>query len=452
MKILNYSVTPKKLLIIIAIGFIAILLLGFATLEVTSKPIFCNSCHYMSEYYKQWKISSHNKVACLECHTKPGINNYVKRKFEAMHEVVSMATGKYPMRPRAEVEDASCLRSGCHQTQLIKSNVQFKGVAFDHATHLNEVRRGRKLRCTSCHAQMVMGSHMAVAKETCFLCHFKKMQQTPEAQTSAFCIKCHTMPDTAVTIRGTQATFTHKDYLKEGVQCKFCHTNIIRGDGNVSEVMCSQCHNKPEHIAKINDLEFIHETHITLHKIECSLCHTEIEHSVTPKKHSSAKSSNPASCTQCHGSRHSAAEQLYQGVGAKGVASVQSSMYQAHLACIACHTIQEKDTALFSFEKHFPRADKSGCITCHGSDGAEYLVDWQKQIQSALSAASASLIKAQNMSKLAKNPEAQQIIADARYNIHFVKVGRGIHNLEYSLSILEQTKEQLEKACASGSK
>ena len=36
-----------------------------------------------------------------------------------------------------------------------------------------EMTRGIKLRCTSCHSQIVQGQHMAVTATTCFLCHFK---------------------------------------------------------------------------------------------------------------------------------------------------------------------------------------------------------------------------------------------------------------------------------------
>jgi nitrate/TMAO reductase-like tetraheme cytochrome c subunit len=440
---LIFSSRKNMALAVVALFVIGILgLIG--VLEVTSQPIFCSSCHYMSDYYEQWKHSSHHKVPCLECHAKPGLGNYLVRKYVAIHEVVSMMTGKYPPRPHAEVDDASCLRKGCHETRVLKGKVDLKGVTFDHTPHLTQDRRGRKLRCTSCHAQMAMGRHIAVTEEVCFLCHFKGRMQTPEANTSAFCLKCHKMPDTAVTIRGTKETYNHKDYVGPNVKCQYCHSNIIRGEGQVPKVMCFQCHNKPENIARYNDLEFIHENHITKHKVECYMCHTEIEHSIKPSDHPYSPEQSMTSCTQCHGSRHSSSEQLYAGTGARSVGTVTSAMYRAHVACKGCHRVTDQDSGVLG-AKHFPIANVSVCVDCHGNDGKSYLSDWQDQIKKATAAAAATLAKIQAKPQLLKDANNKKIFEDAKYNIEFVKSAHGEHNVEYAVSILEQSKAQLEK-------
>jgi nitrate/TMAO reductase-like tetraheme cytochrome c subunit len=431
----------------ITIGVFAVIVVFFAgllgVLEVTSQPIFCNSCHYISPYYQQWKKSTHNKVPCLECHAKPGFGNYLMRKYVALNEVVSTITGKFPPRPHAEVADASCLRKGCHETRLLKGKVNFKGVTFDHTPHLTQERRGKKLRCTSCHAQMVMGTHIAVTKEVCFLCHFKGRMQTPEANTPAFCLKCHTVPDTAITIQNTGETFNHKDYSGPSIKCQYCHASVIRGDGRVPKEMCFQCHNKPENLARINDMEFIHENHITKHKVECYFCHMEIEHSLKPSEHSYASEKSIASCSQCHGNRHFPTEQLYAGTGARDVGTAVSPMFRAHVACIACHRPIAPDTSSL-VNNHFPRADVSACVDCHGNDGKSFLKDWQEQLNKALSGASAALAKVQARQSILKDDASKKIFENAQYNIEFVKAGYGVHNLEYSLSILENSRKRLE--------
>ena len=49
---------------------------------------------------------------------------------------------------------------------------QFLGfIPFDHTPHLTESRKGIRLRCTSCHSQVMVGSHIAVTPSTCALCH-----------------------------------------------------------------------------------------------------------------------------------------------------------------------------------------------------------------------------------------------------------------------------------------
>ena len=88
-------------------------------------------------------------------------------------QLLKYVTATRARGPSAEIPDASCLRSGCHETRLLSGRVDFHGIPFDHTPHLEEGRRGKTLRCTSCHSQIVQGSHMTVTTTTCFLCHFK---------------------------------------------------------------------------------------------------------------------------------------------------------------------------------------------------------------------------------------------------------------------------------------
>ena len=85
--------------------------------------------------------------------------------------VAKYFTATYGTKPWAEVDDAACLR--CHERRLLEGRVDFHGVAFDHRPHLTESRRGLRLRCTSCHSQIVQGTHLTVTVSTCALCHFK---------------------------------------------------------------------------------------------------------------------------------------------------------------------------------------------------------------------------------------------------------------------------------------
>jgi NapC/NirT cytochrome c family, N-terminal region len=454
MKIANVSVRPKTLIIAGITIVCALTALLFGTFEITSQPSFCKSCHYMKPYYDEWKTSSHRTVSCMDCHSNQGKTNHVlARNLEAAREVLSMVTGKYPPRPHAEIDDASCLQAGCHEKRLLKGKVSFKGVTFDHTPHLTMDRRGRKLRCTSCHAQMVMGRHIAVTEEVCFLCHFKNRMQSPEAATSAFCLKCHKVPDGNVSVRNSARTFNHREYLKGNVQCSFCHASVVRGDGCVPKVMCFQCHNKPENLARIGDMEFIHENHITKRKVECYQCHTEIQHSIDTSEQCTPLKTNPYAyshdnCAQCHGAAHQASQLLYEGLGGRGVNGTPSSMALAHVACVACHRAARQDSLSFHAGSHFPMADKAACVTCHGSDGGRYLTDWHNQIEKAMARAVSALAAAKAAQGRA-DPEAQKAFEDARFNIDFVKEARGVHNLDYALSILDHSAKQLEKAGAS---
>ncbi len=160
----------------VVVGAAAALFFGF--LEYTQRPQFCVTCHYMEPYYKSWQESSHNQVNCLKCHYPPGFKSVVRAKIVALSQVVQYVTKTYGTKPWAEVEDASCLRSGCHETRLLAGTVPFGPdgtIRFDHSHHLKDLKRGKQLRCTSCHAQIVQGRHLTVTPSTCFLCHFKNV-------------------------------------------------------------------------------------------------------------------------------------------------------------------------------------------------------------------------------------------------------------------------------------
>ena len=50
----------------------------------------------------------------------------------------------------------------------------FKNVLFSHPRHIEQMRRQKQLRCTTCHSQIVQGAHMTVTDVECFICHFYK--------------------------------------------------------------------------------------------------------------------------------------------------------------------------------------------------------------------------------------------------------------------------------------
>jgi hypothetical protein len=82
-------------------------------------------------------------------------------------------------------------------------------------------------------------------------------------------------------------------------------------------------------------------------------------------------------------------------------------------------------------------------MKCHGDDGATYLADWNNQLTPALASASRALAEAEKT--MGNKPSAQKTLEDARFNIDLVKQGRGVHNIEYSMSILKATVNALKK-------
>ncbi len=254
---------------------------GFGLWEMSSSPKLCNSCHIMKPYVDAWRSSKHNGIPCVKCHYPPGLRDTIWVKYQAVTQVVKWATQTYSSKPFAEVEDGSCLRSGCHDRRLLQGKVTYKrGIIFDHKPHLEGVRRGRQLRCTSCHSQIVVGTHIEVTESTCFLCHFKGMKTSREIQPIAGCTGCHQAPKGDV--RVGSLTFNHADIVARGVKCQSCHLNVTEGDGEAPRERCFTCHNQLEKLARYEDTPFIHDFHVAGHNIECARCHTAIKHHLPP--------------------------------------------------------------------------------------------------------------------------------------------------------------------------
>ncbi|MCL5773277.1 MAG: NapC/NirT family cytochrome c [Firmicutes bacterium] len=416
-----------KLAVKIAIiGFVLAIILAIAGLEYTARPQFCNTCHYMRPFYKAWSTSSHNNVPCTECHFPPGIKGTLEGKFKALVQLTKYITRQYGTKPWTEIEDASCLRSGCHEQRLLRGKVDFQGITFDHTPHLTSFRRVTRLRCTSCHSQIVQGTHMTVTVNTCFLCHFKNISG---AEALVTCTWCHQISR----LKQAAAKFNHSSVLERGVSCQNCHDNIIHGDGSVPKIRCFVCHTEPERIAMYSDIKFMHRNHVTNHKIDCFRCHLEIEHKFPEEAQFSLD------CQSCHPSHHQNQKDLYMGKGGEGVKRINDPMFAAHVSCNGCH-IKHK---LVAGRGIVMEASQAACMSCHGEKYGVILKAWKSKMALMVPPAEAFLNTASNKIKRIKNSagrdKALKFLEDARNNINIVKYGRGVHNVEYSEELLKES-------------
>lgn len=98
----------------------------------------------MQPFYDSWQMSTHKDVPCTKCHYAPGFKSIIETKTVGLVHLVNYVTQAYKKtKPMAEVMDASCLRSGCHDTRILQGKVKFGRVNFDHTPHLTELRRGK---------------------------------------------------------------------------------------------------------------------------------------------------------------------------------------------------------------------------------------------------------------------------------------------------------------------
>jgi nitrate/TMAO reductase-like tetraheme cytochrome c subunit len=415
----------KRAIVALAVGIPAGAVFIFLSIQVTSQPRFCGSCHFMAPYYTSWLTSSHKQVACVECHIPPGITSEFRKKYEALAMVARYFTGTYSTNPWAEVDDQSCLRSGCHTKRVLLGKEVYQGILFDHQPHLTEMRRGKRLRCTSCHSQIVQGSHISVTATTCFLCHFKN---TPLNQGTARCTLCHQIPEKTITTAGL--SFDHGDVKRFNMNCTLCHEGVVKGDGEVPRERCYTCHNDTSRLSRYSETEFLHQTHVTDHKVECLNCHIEIAHKIPKREEALA-----AECRSCHSpaAGHSAVRDLYRGISGKGVQPQPAAMYLAGVRCEACHNALHAD---------YGRASDVSCMSCHGPKYLTIYRSWQVGLAKRLDGIRTELQDAKK--RTANGTAAEQgLLREAEENFTLVERGKGIHNPAYAVDLLEHSHEGL---------
>ncbi|MGE5179975.1 MAG: cytochrome c3 family protein [Bacteroidota bacterium] len=421
----------------VALLFALAIIFMFTSVQVTSQPRFCGSCHIMKPYYESWRHSSHHNIACVECHIAPGVGAEIRKKYEALSMVVSYFTGTYGTNPWTEVEDAACLR--CHERRLLAGKEVIRDVLFDHSTHLSEMRRGKTLRCTSCHSQIVQGSHIAVTTSTCILCHFKNAK---EGEGTTRCQLCHTVPSKSYTI-GT-IRFDHADVSRFGMECRWCHARPTGSQGEVPVERCVTCHNQPARLAKYSDTDLLHQMHVTKHKVDCMDCHLHLEHvaPITAKTFAGMMQlantrihQAATDCNACHQTGHSPQLALYTGTGGRGVPAMPSPMYVAGVRCEGCHQQLPGQTSEVN------RASDISCMTCHGP---EYRKIFQSWVEGTTRRAAA--VRAEVASTQAAVGSGSPQLAEARFNLDIVERGHGVHNVSYAYALLRRSHDDLNAA------
>jgi len=434
----------KKLLgMLLPAAILVVILASVGTIgavEFSSSPTFCQTCHNMKPYYASWKESSHNQVACIECHIAPGIKGEAMGKIQALNQLVKYVTKTYGMKPWAEVEDVSCMRSGCHSERKVEGLVDFNGVEFDHSKHLGELRRGKQLRCTSCHSQIVQGEHIAVTVSTCVLCHFKDRSSDDPI---AGCVGCHPSPPVVTSQQGF--VVDHPQYVRDRISCISCHATVIQGSGDIDPRFCQNCHNEPERFNRYDEPEEMHRIHITDHKIECAQCHTSIEHKVQALDAATAQ----LDCVQCHENAHDAQRRLYAGLGGHGTPTEPSKMFLARVACDGCH----EKAAKLEAHANVKVAGEASCMSCHGIRYANMLPSWKRGMDERI--AKVAPVVAGARATLGAVGTRQRVAADsllrqAQENLDLVTVGKSAHNVTYADQLLRAALTLVRQAVSEG--
>lgn len=422
----------RRFLLFTGIYFVLFVILFAVSAEYTSRPSFCPTCHYMEPFYNSWKSSTHNKIQCTECHFEPGLEGTIKGKMNGLVQIVNYVSTSYKKRkPWADIPDNTCSRSDCHAKQSIQDTTyETKGILFNHKHHLSELKRGKKLKCTSCHSQIVQGSHMQVTYATCFNCHFHKSDD-PEHKFDklANCTTCHDLSNKSKEQLASMK-YNHNMVVETKTECSSCHTNIIKGNGEVGKERCFQCHFEDNKLDKYNDIEFMHSTHIAKHSMNCGYCHSPIKHKIEKMD-----VNTPPDCQSCHSGAHSSMLNLYAGEKGFNTESSPSSMFLSGINCKGCHMLHETTNKNVNVDK----SREDACDKCHGKGYGNLIKQWEASSIKRLAAIKSIFNTAKNSinsSSSSKKKEALLRLDEAEHNIKTVDIGKSVHNIQFADKLL----------------
>ena len=432
-----------KIIFYIAAGLLGISMLGGGGVAVWSSfPSFCKSCHHITPYYESWQTSVHGKehVACTDCHFTPGAVPYIMGKVNGMVEVFKYFSHSYGPKLRSEVQDVSCLRSGCHAREEIdekRKSKTFKKVRFSHTKHFENHRAGIELRCASCHSQSLHSEDGTVSSGLCFSCHLTPPSKdaTPEAlaefKRASDCKTCHDVPKEVATGGGFK--FDHGKYASKGSDCSSCHSHVTHGKGGVPARQCELCHNegtageRKEYAQKgAEGLARVHDIHVHKTQVECFECHEQMLHGASARAIAASQS-----CDACHDSSHVATRALYEGSGG-AVKGEADPMASSGVRCEGCHKGEKRG-----------RLASAVCTPCHEKEFDRLGGRWKSAFDIYVTRLDAARVKAQSLGLSGDAPK--QLLADAARDIAFVRDGRGAHNVKLAVGRLRSAQAGLSR-------
>jgi hypothetical protein len=158
-------------------------------------------------------------------------------------------------------------------------------------------------------------------------------------------------------------------------------------------------------------------------------------------------------CKNCHVGEHQGVLQMYLGMGGRGTPMIPSHMFQVRVECVACHIVPKEAEQVAGIVGQTFRPSEQACIGCHGERYRGMLERWNSTLakmrglmaQKAESARVAMATADPSHPRLAR---AKKLTDDAEFNIRFVTLGKGVHNVFYAADLLKLSNSWLDEAFA----
>ncbi|HET8577839.1 MAG TPA: hypothetical protein VFO18_12110 [Methylomirabilota bacterium] len=156
-------------------------------------------------------------------------------------------------------------------------------------------------------------------------------------------------------------------------------------------------------------------------------------------------------CRNCHEATHQGVVRMYLGLGGRGTPMIPSHMFQVRVECVACHIAPKQEAGAAKMIGQTFRPTEQACLKCHGKKYRGMLQRWNDTLHRMREVVAPKLAAAQSAVGGAdvKNPKlarARQLVGDAEFNVQFVALGRGVHNVFYAADLLKLANSWADEA------
>ncbi len=203
----TFQINALQVLVLVIV--LVVVVSGSGAWIYTDSPSFCARCH--PNLVQNWRSSTHQTVACTQCHVNPGMKAAVGAKAHGLRNVWIAATRGVTLPEHdipLPINSDRCL--GCHRAILRLNEVGYldlpdnslksDGLTVGHRIHVEK----HGVDCVWCHRGTVHRDPEIVGKyaynmpfhEDCRACHngeyLEKYDITlPDCDDPESCVQCH---------------------------------------------------------------------------------------------------------------------------------------------------------------------------------------------------------------------------------------------------------------------
>jgi hypothetical protein len=179
----------------------------------------------------------------------------------------------------------------------------------------------------------------------------------------------------------------------------------------------------------------MHDKHVP-DKADCFDCHSVIEH----RNRTDHLDFVREDCQLCHVDQHKYQKLLLAGIPVdEETSGTPHLMYEVNTNCMACHLKKA-----LSRGHDVRTASGDTCAACHTQQHIEMLRKWKKTLENEISDAEeveaevrALLAELNNSLNAEQLSWAESMIAEGVELLDIVRVGNGVHNKKYAITILD---------------